>query len=61
MNYPTQLFIDGAFRDAKSGRRTTLINPATETALAQVDHLSEHADELVRGLARKAREALTAQ
>ena len=36
MNYPTQLFIDGAFRDAKSGRRTTLINPATETALGDV-------------------------
>jgi acyl-CoA reductase-like NAD-dependent aldehyde dehydrogenase len=36
MNYPTQLFIDGAFRDSKSGRRTTLINPATETALCDV-------------------------
>jgi hypothetical protein len=35
--------------------------PATETALAQVDRLSEHADELIRGLACKAREALTAQ
>ena len=36
MNYPTQLFIDGAFRDTKSGRRTTLINPATEAALCDV-------------------------
>ena len=36
MNYPTQLFIDGAFRDSKSGRRTRLINPATETALCDV-------------------------
>ena len=36
MNYPTQLFIDGAFCDSKSGRRTTLINPATETALCDV-------------------------
>ena len=36
MNYPTQLFIDGAFRDSKSGRRTTLINPANETALCDV-------------------------
>ncbi len=36
MNYPTQLFIDGAFRDAKSGRRTPLINPATETVLCDV-------------------------
>ena len=35
--------------------------PATETALAQVDRLSGHADELVRGLALKARAALTAQ
>jgi len=36
MNIPTQLFIDGAFRDSKSGHRTTLINPATETALCEV-------------------------
>jgi hypothetical protein len=32
--------------------------PASETALAHVDELSDHADQLVRGLARKAREAL---
>lgn len=36
MNYPTRLFIDGAARDSKSGKRTTLINPATETALCEV-------------------------
>src|SRR5262245_57656162 len=36
MNYPTQLFIDGAYRDPKSGGRTKLINPATETALCEV-------------------------
>ncbi|MEK7707529.1 MAG: aldehyde dehydrogenase family protein [Verrucomicrobiota bacterium] len=36
MNIPTQLFIDGAFRDSKSGRRTTLINPATEAAFCDV-------------------------
>lgn len=36
MNYPSQLFIDGAFRDTQSGRRTTLINPATEVALCDV-------------------------
>ena len=35
--------------------------PASDTALAQVDRLTGHGDELVRGLARKAREALTAQ
>ena len=36
MNYPTQLFIDGAFCDSKSGRCTTLINPATEIAICNV-------------------------
>lgn len=36
MKFPTQLFIDGAFRDSKSGRRTTLINPATEAVLCEV-------------------------
>jgi betaine-aldehyde dehydrogenase len=36
MNLPTQLFIDGAFRDSKSGRRAMLINPATEAALCEV-------------------------
>lgn len=36
MNFPTQLFIDGEFRDSKPGRRTTLINPATEAALCEV-------------------------
>jgi betaine-aldehyde dehydrogenase len=33
---PTQLFLDGAFRDSASGRRSTLINPATEEAFAEV-------------------------
>jgi len=36
MKFPTQLFMDGAFRDSQSGRRTTLINPATEAALCDV-------------------------
>lgn len=36
MKFPTQLFVDGAFRDSKSGRRTTLVNPATEAALCEV-------------------------
>jgi acyl-CoA reductase-like NAD-dependent aldehyde dehydrogenase len=31
-----QLFIDGAFRDSSSGRRTTLINPATEEPITEV-------------------------
>jgi betaine-aldehyde dehydrogenase len=33
---PNQLFIDGAFRDAASGKRTKLINPATEEPIAEV-------------------------
>ena len=36
MQLPTQLFINGAWRDAASGRRTRLINPATEEAFAEV-------------------------
>ena len=36
MQLPTQLFINGAWRDAASGRRTTLINPATEEAFVEV-------------------------
>jgi len=33
---PNQLFIDGAFRNGSSNRRTTLINPATEEAITEV-------------------------
>jgi acyl-CoA reductase-like NAD-dependent aldehyde dehydrogenase len=33
---PTQLFLDGAYRNSTSGQRTTLINPATEQAFAEV-------------------------
>jgi betaine-aldehyde dehydrogenase len=36
MNFPTQLFVDGAFRDGAAGKRTTLINPATEENLVEV-------------------------
>jgi acyl-CoA reductase-like NAD-dependent aldehyde dehydrogenase len=36
MQLATQLFINGAWRDAASGRRTTLINPATEEAFTEV-------------------------
>jgi acyl-CoA reductase-like NAD-dependent aldehyde dehydrogenase len=36
MTLPTQLFVDGAGRNSTSGRRTTLINPATETGFAEV-------------------------
>ena len=35
-NLPTQLFIDGAWRNSASGRRTRLINPATEDSFAEV-------------------------
>jgi len=36
MNVPTQLFVDGAFRDSGSGRRTALTNPATEEVFAEI-------------------------
>ncbi len=36
MNPPTQLFIDGAWRASQSGRRTTLVNPATEQPFTEV-------------------------
>jgi betaine-aldehyde dehydrogenase len=36
MNLPTQLFLDGSYRGAASGRRTTLINPATEEAFVEI-------------------------
>ena len=33
---PERLFLDGAYRDAQAGGRTTLINPATEAPFAEV-------------------------
>src|SRR5256885_16394875 len=36
MRLPAQLFIDGACRNSASGRRTTLINPATEEPFGEV-------------------------
>src|ERR1041384_905887 len=36
MTIPNQLFIDGAFRKSASGQRSTLINPATEEAFAEI-------------------------
>jgi len=36
MNVPTQLFLDGSYKNSASGRRTTLINPATEESFAEV-------------------------
>ncbi len=36
MTLPNQLFIDGAFRKAKSGRATALVNPATEEPFAEI-------------------------
>ncbi len=36
MTLPTQLFVDGSYRDGSSGKRTTLINPATEHPFATV-------------------------
>ena len=34
---PSQLFVDGAFQRSRSGRRTSLVNPATEQAFCEVD------------------------
>src|SRR6266496_2606855 len=36
MNFPIQLFLNGAYRDAASGRHISLINPATEEPFAEV-------------------------
>jgi len=36
MKIPTSLFVDGAWREATGGRRTKLVNPATEETLAEV-------------------------
>jgi betaine-aldehyde dehydrogenase len=36
MNLPSQLFLNGLFRDASSGQRSALINPATEEAFVEV-------------------------
>jgi acyl-CoA reductase-like NAD-dependent aldehyde dehydrogenase len=36
MNIPTRLFVQGAFRDGASGKRTALVNPATEQTFAEI-------------------------
>ncbi len=36
MKIPTELFLDGGWREATGGRRTPLVNPATEEVLAHV-------------------------
>src|SRR6266446_5122561 len=36
MNLPTQLFLDGGFRNSSSGRHASLINPATEEPFVEV-------------------------
>jgi len=36
MPLPTELFVDGSYRSGRSGRKATLINPATEAAFAEV-------------------------
>jgi betaine-aldehyde dehydrogenase len=36
MTIPTQLFLDGAWRDSSSGRRSALVNPATEETFTEV-------------------------
>lgn len=36
MNIPNQLFVDGAYRAASSGKPTPLVNPATEIVFAEI-------------------------
>src|SRR6266581_3273147 len=36
MNLPTQLFIDGSYRNSSTGHRSTLVNPATEQEFVEV-------------------------
>jgi acyl-CoA reductase-like NAD-dependent aldehyde dehydrogenase len=36
MNYPNELFLDGAFRASADGRRTPLVDPATEEVFTEV-------------------------
>jgi betaine-aldehyde dehydrogenase len=36
MNYPNELFLDGAFRASADGRRTALVDPATEEVFTEV-------------------------
>jgi betaine-aldehyde dehydrogenase len=36
MKIPSQIFLDGKFRDSSSGHRSTLINPATEESIIDV-------------------------
>ncbi|MFO1499703.1 MAG: hypothetical protein U1G07_15140 [Verrucomicrobiota bacterium] len=36
MIQPNDLFIDGAYRASSSGRRTSLVNPATEEPFVEV-------------------------
>ena len=36
MTFPTQLFIDGAFRDGSGGKHTSLVNPATGQRFGEV-------------------------
>jgi acyl-CoA reductase-like NAD-dependent aldehyde dehydrogenase len=40
MNLPVKPFVDGAYRDGQAAQRTTLINPATEQALAEISACS---------------------
>src|SRR5262249_26335647 len=49
MNVPNELFIDGKWRDSKSGHRTNLINPANEDSFAEIASADvEDVDQAVR-------------
>jgi len=54
MPLPTQLFINGSYRDSASSRRTTLVNPATEETLAEVAAADANDLELAISSAQKA-------
>ena len=58
MTVPNQLFVDGAFRNARASGRTALINPATEEQFAEV---SAAAIEDVHGAVESAHQCWTNQ
>ena len=54
---PTQLFINGSYRDSASGQRTALVNPATEERFAEVAAADSKDLELAISSAQKAWES----
>jgi succinate-semialdehyde dehydrogenase/glutarate-semialdehyde dehydrogenase len=51
--FPTQMYIDGAWCDARTGRTLAVINPADESVLAEVAHgTKEEAERAIEAAAR---------